>query len=59
MQNAIQHLKAWFIDSETIMNSNLLFAQSVHGRFTVRGIGIIDIIHLMEVTQRSNGDAKC
>lgn len=45
------HLEAWFINSETRMNPSLLYAQAIHGRETGRGIGIIDTIHLMEVTQ--------
>ena len=45
------HLKAWFIDEETKMNPNLLFAQAIKGRVTGRGIGIIDTIHLMEVAK--------
>ncbi len=45
------HLKAWFINTKTKMNPSLLYAQAIHGRETGRGIGIIDTIHLMEVTQ--------
>jgi thymidylate synthase len=43
------HLNAWFIDSATKMNPNLLYAQAIKGRVTGRGIGIIDTIHLVEV----------
>lgn len=45
------HLKAWFIDENTRMNPNLLYAQAIKGRVTGRGIGIIDTIHLMEVAK--------
>ena len=45
------HLRAWFIDEQTKMNPNLLFAQAVKGVATGRGIGIIDTIHLIEVTK--------
>ena len=45
------HLRAWFIDEKTKMNPNLLFAQAVKGVATGRGIGIIDTIHLIEVTK--------
>lgn len=45
------HLKAWFTDTATLMHPNLLYAQAIKGRFTGRGIGIIDTIHLMEVAQ--------
>ncbi len=48
---ALIHLKAWFSDPATLMNPNLLFAQAIQGRFTGRGIGIIDTIQLMEVAQ--------
>ncbi len=41
------HLRAWFIIPETRMNPNLLDAQAIQGRFTGRGIGIIDTIHLV------------
>src|SRR5215203_2474277 len=49
--HAINHLRAWFIDEQTRMNPNLEFAQAIHGRFTGRGIGIIDTIHLVEVAR--------
>eukprot|EP01133_Synstelium_polycarpum_P004777 gene4777-5564_t len=48
---AIRHLKAWFIDPETKMNPNLLYAQAIKGLYTGRGIGIIDTIHLLDVVQ--------
>lgn len=48
---AIEHIKAWFVNEKTKMNPNLLYAQAIKGRFTGRGIGIIDTIHLVEVVQ--------
>jgi hypothetical protein len=48
---ALKHLKAWFISEETRMNPNLQFSQAIKGRFTGRGIGIIDTIHLLDVAQ--------
>lgn len=51
VRHAIPHLKAWFVDSETLMNPSLTYAQAIHGRVSGRGIGIIDTIHLMEVAQ--------
>ena len=48
---AQKHLSAWFTDPATFMHPNLLYAQAIKGRFTGRGIGIIDTIHLMEVAQ--------
>ena len=48
---AMLHLRAWFVNPETLMNANLKYAQAIRGRFTGRGIGIIDTIQLMEVAQ--------
>jgi hypothetical protein len=48
---AASHLRAWFVDESTRMNPNLQYAQAIHGRFTGRGIGIIDTIHLVEVAR--------
>lgn len=50
-QQVMLHCKAWFVDVETMMNPNLQYAQAIKGRFTGRGIGIIDTIQLMEVVQ--------
>lgn len=50
-QHALLHCKAWFVDTATLMNPHLLFAQAIKGRVTGRGIGIIDTIQLMEVVQ--------
>ncbi|HVP00439.1 MAG TPA: alginate lyase family protein [Bryobacteraceae bacterium] len=49
--HAAAHLRAWFIDGATRMNPNLQYAQAIHGRFTGRGTGIIDTIHLVEVAR--------
>jgi hypothetical protein len=48
---ALKHCRAWFVDTATLMNPNLLYAQAIKGRATGRGIGIIDTIHFMEVVQ--------
>ncbi len=50
-RQAAKHLRAWFIDATTRMNPNLQYAQAIHGRFTGRGTGIIDTIHLVEVAR--------
>src|SRR5437660_1440970 len=50
-KHAAQHLKAWFVDAATRMNPSLLYSQAIQGRFTGRGIGVIDTIHLVEVTK--------
>lgn len=51
LKKAMEHCKAWFVDTATLMNPNLLYAQAIKGRATGRGIGIIDAIQLMEVAQ--------
>jgi hypothetical protein len=50
-QQAINHIKAWFVDTNTIMNPSLLYAQAIKGKVTGRGIGIIDMIQLIEVAK--------
>ena len=50
-QQLAAHLKAWFINESTKMNPNLLYAQAIKGIATGRGIGIIDTVHLVEVTK--------
>jgi hypothetical protein len=49
--HAVAHLRAWFLQEETRMNPNLQYAQAIHGRFTGRGTGIIDTLHLVEVAR--------
>jgi hypothetical protein len=49
--HAAAHLRAWFLDEQTRMNPHLLYAQAITGRFTGRGIGIIDTLHLVEVVR--------
>lgn len=48
---ALAHCQAWFMTDSTRMNPNLLYAQAIKGRYTGRGIGIIDAIHFMDVVQ--------
>jgi hypothetical protein len=48
---AIRHLQAWCINDATKMYPHLKYAQAIKGRFTGRGIGIIDTIHLIEVAR--------
>jgi hypothetical protein len=47
---AAKHLKAWFLDEKTRMYPHLKYAQAIKGRVTGRGTGIIDTLHLVEVT---------
>jgi hypothetical protein len=51
VRQAFLHLQAWFADPDTRMNPSLLYSQAIKGRFTGRGIGIIDTIQLIEVAQ--------
>ena len=50
-KKAFEHARAWFIDTATRMNPHMLYAQAIKGKFTGRGIGIIDMIQFMEVSQ--------
>ncbi len=50
-EHAAAHLRTWFITDATRMNPNLQFAQAIKGRFTGRGTGVIDTIHLVEVVR--------
>ncbi len=52
--HAAKHLRAWFLDKSTRMNPNLKYAQAITGRFTGRGTGIIDTIHLIEVARSAH-----
>lgn len=47
----LKHLNAWFVAPETRMNPNMLYAQAIWGRFTGRGIGLIDAYHFVEVVR--------
>ena len=51
VKHAITHLKAWFVDTSTLMNPSLLYAQAIKGKATGRGTGIIDMIQMMEVAK--------
>jgi Alginate lyase len=48
---AARHARAWFMSRTTRMTPALRYAQAIHGRFTGRGTGIIDTIHLVEVAR--------
>lgn len=47
----LEHLRAWFVNEETKMNPSLLYAQAITRKYSGRGTGIIDTIHLIEVAQ--------
>jgi len=53
-ESAARHLRAWFVDGATRMNPNLQYAQAIKGRFTGRGTGIIDTVHLAEVARAAS-----
>jgi hypothetical protein len=50
-KQAIKHIRAWFVDTTTMMSPHLLYAQAIKGKVTGRGIGIIDMIQLIEVAK--------
>ena len=49
--HAARHLRAWFVNPATRMNPNLEYAQATRGSATGARFGIIDTIHLVEVTR--------
>jgi hypothetical protein len=51
VKSAMDHLRAWFVDTATLMNPNMLYAQAIRGVNTGRGTGIIDAGQLMDVAQ--------
>jgi hypothetical protein len=51
VKSAMDHLKAWFVDTTTRMNPNMLYAQAIRGVNTGRGTGIIDAVPFMDVAQ--------
>ena len=51
VEQAFKHYQAWFLNEETLMNPSLLYAQAIKGRVTGRGVGIIDMIQMIEVAQ--------
>ena len=50
-KQAIKHIKAWMVDTTTMMSPHLLYAQAIKGKVTGRGVGIIDMIQLIEVAK--------
>ena len=49
--HAALHLRAWFLDSATRMNPSLEYAQAIIGVTPGRGTGVIDTLHLIEVSR--------
>ncbi len=50
-KSAMKHLTAWFIDTATLMNPNMLYSQAIKGICSGRGVGIIDAVPLMDVAR--------
>lgn len=50
-RHAALHMRAWFLDPATRMNPSLTYAQAIWGITPGRGTGIIDTLHLIEVTR--------
>jgi hypothetical protein len=50
-EHASVHLRAWFLDPATRMNPSLDYAQAIWGVSPGRGTGIIDTLHLVEVSR--------
>ena len=49
--HALRHLQAWFVQSDTKMNPHLLYGQAIKGRVKGRGIGLIDMVPLIDISQ--------
>jgi hypothetical protein len=48
---AFKHYKAWYIDTTTAMAPHMLYGQAIKGVVTGRGVGIIDMIHMVDVAK--------
>lgn len=57
-EHAALHLRAWFVDLATRMNPALEYAQAIWGVSPGRGTGIIDTLHLVEVSRAARHLAK-
>jgi hypothetical protein len=50
-KHAALHLRAWFLDPATKMSPSLDYAQAIFGITPGRGTGVIDTLHLVEVSR--------
>jgi hypothetical protein len=50
-ESTLEHVNAWFVDTTTRMNPNMLYGQAIKGVCTGRGIGVIDAASLIDVAQ--------
>ena len=48
-QQAVVHLRAWFVDPATRMTSNLVYGQTIRPAKTGRPEGVVEAVHLAEV----------
>ena len=53
-EQAVKHLRAWFVDEATHMSPHLKYSQAIKGKATGRSIGVIDTIHLVEVARAAD-----
>jgi hypothetical protein len=60
-QQALTHLRAWFVDPATRMTPSILYGQTIRPAKTGRLEGVVEAVHLAEVVQclifLSNSDA--
>jgi hypothetical protein len=50
-EHAGRHLRAWFVDPETMMAPHLKYSQAIRNKVSGRSIGVIDTVHLVEVAR--------
>jgi hypothetical protein len=50
-QQAVAHLRAWFLDPATRMNPSILYGQTILPAKTGRFEGLVEAVHLAEVVQ--------
>ena len=50
-QQAVTHLRAWFLDPATRMTPSILYAQTIPPAKTGRPEGVVEAVHLAEVVQ--------
>jgi Alginate lyase len=50
-QQAVAHLRAWFVDPETRMTPSLMYGQTIRPAKNGRPEGVVEAVHLAEVVQ--------
>jgi len=50
-QQAMAHLRAWFLDPATLMTPSILYGQTIPPAKTGRPEGVVEAVHLAEVVQ--------